>query len=602
MIVGQVVDQDGRPVPEAIVTMTMPRFLQNLDLRVGADPAIPSGRVMADAEGRFFFTDLPPGEFYLNATKDGFAPSVFGERRPYGGAPRLALGEGERRTDVKIPVWKYAVIAGTVVDEAGEPVVGISVRALVKDVIGGATRFGNLQVNSTLVPNAVTDDRGMFRLPQLFAGTYVVVVPSQHSTVPAAMVAGTLPTGLRNELIMAGVQDVPLLGRPGTQQIGDFALATPNRVLIPPPPSPDGRMQTYRTTYFPSATTAAEATQVALGWGEERTDVTIALRPVPAVRVSGRLVAPDGSVPPPMTLRLASAALGDVVSVDGSIGPDYIGFDAAIGLSDATGRFALIGVPPGDYVLKHASRFLSRAVDQGRPAYWISQPISVGTDDLHDLAVDLRPALRVEGRVEVLGATGARPLPPLIARGSVTFETPFATSGQFFASGEDGAFWTVAAGGEYIARPVETNGWFVHSVKLGDKDITDRVFELREDTASLVVTYTDRPSKIAGTVKDARGAGSSTAVALAFPVDPRRWIGYGNSSRLLVEVPASGDGIYTFNHLPPGDYNVIAIEHADSEGWRDPATLKLLASHATKITVAAGDGAKTLDLAVKGIR
>ena len=61
-------------------------------------------------------------------------------------------------------------------------------------------------------------------------------------------------------------------------------------------------------------------------------------------------------------------------------------------------------------------------------------------------------------------------------------------------------------------------------------------------------------------------------------------------------------GVYTIDHLPPGDYYAIAIEAADIDGWRDPATLEALASQATRLTVAAGDAPKTLDLRVKAIR
>ena len=68
-------------------------------------------------------------------------------------------------------------------------------------------------------------------------------------------------------------------------------------------------------------------------------------------------------------------------------------------------------------------------------------------------------------------------------------------------------------------------GWFVHSVTLGGKDITDRVFDLQADATSLVVTFTDRPSKLSGTVTDDRGAASPTAVVLVFPADPQRWSG-----------------------------------------------------------------------------
>src|SRR5687767_9531350 len=239
MIIGQVVDAaTGDPVAEAIVRLTMPKYLEH--------PTTPKGRVIADSEGRFFFTDLPPGEYFLQAAKDGYAPGTYGQRRAWGQSQLVSLGQGERPTDITLRVWKYGVIAGTVVDEAGEPVVGVAVRALMKDVVAGRTRYGNMEVIPELVPTATTDDRGIFRLSQLKPGTYVVLVPSTQTTVPAAFLEGPDPT-LRSDLFFAGVSEVSLLGQPRTQQVGDFALLTLNRVLIPPPPSPAGRMAVYPT-------------------------------------------------------------------------------------------------------------------------------------------------------------------------------------------------------------------------------------------------------------------------------------------------------------------------------------------------------------------
>src|SRR5204863_3700861 len=130
-------------------------------------PTTPKGRVMTDDEGGFFFADLPPGEYFVEATKNGYAPGTYGLRRAWGLSQLVSLGEGERLSDIKLRMWKYGVIAGTVMDEAGEPVVGVAVRALIKDVVAGRTRYGNLEVIPELVPSATTDDRGMFRLSQL---------------------------------------------------------------------------------------------------------------------------------------------------------------------------------------------------------------------------------------------------------------------------------------------------------------------------------------------------------------------------------------------------------------------------------------------------
>jgi hypothetical protein len=594
LIVGQVVDATtGAPIGEAVVQLTTPKYFNN--------PTAPKGRVMADGEGRFFFTDLPAGEYYLQATKDGYARGEYGQRRASGQSQLLSVGEGERLSDVKLLVWKYGAIDGTVVDEAGEPVVGVAVRALVKNVVAGRIQFGNMEVIPERVPGAITDDRGMFRLSQLVPGKYVVLVPSTQTTLPAAWLAG--PDGwLRTELFWAGVNEVALLGQPRTQQIGAAALMTLNSVLIPPPPSSEDRMAVYPTTFFPSAATAGAATQITIGAGEERTDVAIALRPVPAVRVIGRLIAPDGAAPPPTSIRLTGIAMTDVITSNTPSGPGNVGFETVVSMSDEAGRFTLLGVPPGEYVLGQASRFLSRALRDGSPAYWISQPVTVGTDDLSDLTVALRPALRVEGRVEFRSGNSPQTAPPTIA--GLILETPFGEPGQVAVEITRGAtpmFSTVAAGGRYIVHPYEFSGWFVQSVTLAGKDITDRVVSLQSDAISFVVTYTDRPSKVSGTVSDTRGATSPTAVVLAFPADRQLWSGYGASPRNLKSALTSRTGVYTFEHLPPGEYLVIAIDPGDAEGWQDPARLEALAVEATKLTVAAGEP-KTLDLRLKAIR
>jgi Carboxypeptidase regulatory-like domain len=232
MIVGQVVDAGtGAPIGDAIVRMTLRTSV--------ASPSAPRDRVMTDGDGRFFFADLPAGEYYLQATKDGYAAAEYGQRRARSQSQLLSLGEGERLSDVKLRVWKYAVIGGTVVDEAGEPVIGVAVRALMKNVIAGRVQFGNAEVVSELVPSAITDDRGVFRLSQLLPGTYVVGVPSTQTTLPAAALESP-NAALLTELFMSGVQEVAPPGQPRTQQIGDSALMTLTSVTIPPPVSPDG--------------------------------------------------------------------------------------------------------------------------------------------------------------------------------------------------------------------------------------------------------------------------------------------------------------------------------------------------------------------------
>jgi hypothetical protein len=596
MIVGQVVDADtGAPIPEAIVLINLPKYSAAL-------PTTPRGRVMADGEGRFFFAALPAGDYYLQASSTGYQWGVYGQRKPMGAYLTLPLAEGEQRTDVKLRLWKYAVITGTVLDEADEPVVGITVRALGRELVGGRIRYGTFQVRDDLVPSAVTDDRGVFRLSQLLPDTYVIAVPSTQNTVPVDLLSSP-DAAARTELAYAGVAEIGPVGQPGTLRIGDVALLTSSRMQVPPAASSSGRMEAYRTTFYPTAMTAGEAMPITLRAGEERSGVAITLRPAPAVRVSGRLVTPDGAAPPPMGIYLAGEASKDVIVRRPP--PNNSNFDTAVTLSDARGRFTFLGVPPGEYVLRQSSPFLSRALRTGVPTFWVSQPLTVGaTDTTDDIVVVARPSLRVGGRFEFRSGTGLQTPGGLVSAG-LSLDTPFAETPGVAVSirPSDGlTFQTMAAGGTYLIQPNESSGWYTQSVTVGGRDYTNRVFELNEDTTSIVIVMTDRPVTISGTVRDALGGVSQTAVVLAFPTDRQRWTGYGRSPRTLASVNTTTTGKYTIVHLPAGEYFVIAVEADDTDDWQDPKTLEQLSTWATRITIGAGDAARTIDLNVQGVR
>jgi hypothetical protein len=382
--------------------------------------------------------------------------------------------------------------------------------------------------------------------------------------------------------------------------MGEVAMVTLSSVLTPPPPTSSGRVQVYRATYYPSATSAAAAAQVTVGPAEERTDLTIAMRPVTAVRVSGRLVAPDGSAPPPMALRLSGEAATDLALESRASSTTESGFDAATGMSDATGRFTFIGVPPGTYQLTQSNPFLDGRVKQDLDVFWVSQRVTVGDADVVDLAVEARRPLRIDARVEFLGASGPQPRPVDFLNLGVTLERPFAGPGQFAVFSREGLTFTAfAEGGQYSLVPTERPGWVLRSMTADGKDITDRVLDLRADTM-LVMTFTDRPSKVTGMVRDARGEASATATVLAFPADQKRWVGSGRSSRTIRSVTTTRTGTYTFAHLPPGEYNVIAVDDPDPE-WSDAKRLETLAAQATKLTVVDGQAA-SLDLTLKVIR
>src|SRR5262245_20092650 len=127
LVIGQVIDgTTGRPVPEAMVDL----LPAGLVAPPTAPNASPRGRVITDSSGRFFCATRPASRDNLRALKAGYMDSRGIVRRPMGPVTPIDLVDGQKLLDVKMPIWKFATIAGTVIDEAGEPVVGAEVRAL----------------------------------------------------------------------------------------------------------------------------------------------------------------------------------------------------------------------------------------------------------------------------------------------------------------------------------------------------------------------------------------------------------------------------------------------------------------------------------------
>jgi hypothetical protein len=246
VIAGLVVDGvTGKPITAAVVAVSGPTLLGTWQVP----------KVLTDTDGRFVFGGLEAGLCTVTATKGGYADGVPGRRRAGGSAPPVRLTAADASVNVTVPMWRYSAISGTVVDEAGEPVVNVQVRTLSRDAGTGRYRKG---------PATFTDDRGAYRVGALVAGDYLVVaVPS------------------------------PL------------ALTTARRREVYPP------------TFHPSTLAPAQAGHVTLGSGEDRGGVDVQVASVIAARVSGVLL--NGGRPVPLTPVLlvpsgSDAVPGDILS------------------------------------------------------------------------------------------------------------------------------------------------------------------------------------------------------------------------------------------------------------------------------------------------
>src|SRR5579864_7063306 len=594
LIYGQAIDGvSTRPVANALVTLMVP----------GSIPV----RVLTDSDGRYAFRDVPKGGFSVTASKPGYSDGAYGRLRPNGPSQALQVTDGQRVTDVTLPLWKLGTIAGAVFDESGEPVVGAEIRVLARTVVAGKRQ---LQVSGS----STTDDRGMYRVGSLVPGEYVVVLPM------------TPPTPIKAMMLLPGL-DLPLPAPPsgggggatfsatysvsGGGASGRFTTVQSDSSagLGPAGFTDDGHELWYQTTYYPSALTAARADVVTIKPGEEHAAVDFTIKAVRTVDVSGTLM--DSTGPAVSTLlTLQPADAGDLVSP----------IETANALTDTSGHFQFTRVPAGQYFLRAVKS--PRGAPGGNvqtfqlggatmvirsdiqttgdavpplptdPTMWIEAPVAVGPSDITDLAVMLRPGIRVGGRVEFTGSA-TRPTPDQYPTIGVTLIPADGKPSAFPVRGRvdpSGTFTTMGVpSGKYVLRVDAPTGWVLRGAMLDNRDISDAPVELRDaDVENVTIAFTDQRTSVTGEVTTSSGSPDGKATVILFPQDATLWVDSGPSPRRLKTTRPRGDGTYSMS-VPAGDYYVIAVRDSGSFEWNDPQFLAAIAPAAVRISVNEGD-------------
>ncbi|MFI5178094.1 MAG: collagen binding domain-containing protein [Vicinamibacterales bacterium] len=492
---------------------------------------------VADDRGRFYFVGLHGGQYFLGATKPGYLDGINGQRHAGGDGVPFEIAEHQWTTDARISLWHSATLGGFVSDEAGEAVIGVRVEALRRQFVGTVPQLVAFGAD-------VTDDQGAYRISDLPPGSYVVEVSS-------ALV--------KND---AGGLD---------------------EFLLPVPAGFDRRHATaYPATYHPGAPTSTTALVVTVGNGEDRGNVDVRLTPAPAVSVRGTVVGPEGPIDGQL-LRLIAAD-------DEEAAP---GRERAVTISAANGAFVFPEVPAGEYVVEPvAAQKAPAAIDAATaptPSLWGRAAVTVADRDVDDVRITMQPGATVSGQVAYEIVHG----PP--NTGHALSIDVVAASGRSARQGDiddQGAFAIHGlAPGSYFVFPVEPPpGWYLKSVTSRGRDLlsTPLVIAPSEEVMDLLVTFTDRPTEIIGTVTDARYYPVATATVLAFPAESPGASAIRSPLRMR-STRATTAGVFHLIGLPIGDYYLVAVDDASSEGWQDPQRLDALRALAVRVSIKNSD-------------
>jgi protocatechuate 3,4-dioxygenase beta subunit len=134
------------------------------------------GTALADSEGRFQVSGLPPGEYRVRVDHQGFERAAYGSRGPDRPGKIITLAQGEVRSGLAIGLQPLGVITGVVLDQDGDPLPQAQVQ-LFRSVF----RRGKRHLEHSNM--AITNERGEYRLYHVAPGRYYLMALSNRGPI-----------------------------------------------------------------------------------------------------------------------------------------------------------------------------------------------------------------------------------------------------------------------------------------------------------------------------------------------------------------------------------------------------------------------------------
>jgi hypothetical protein len=251
--------------------------LRRAQVRLTVDELIPPRTASTSNDGRYEIRDIPPGRYTLRVQRSGYIALNYGQRRPGEQARPLEIAANEVLEKVDFALSRMGIVSGRVLDELGEPIVGVTVWAMQPRYFDGRRK---------LVPtggNARTDVTGHYRLLSLPPGDYVVMGTTRET----------------------------------------WPLDTdPKQVFA------------YAPTYFPGTPASAVARRVKVGVGQETPGIDFSLVPGRTSKVSGNATSVSGRSLAGETVTMSQDIAGPTTSMGPSVASAKVAGDGTWTLSN----------------------------------------------------------------------------------------------------------------------------------------------------------------------------------------------------------------------------------------------------------------------------
>jgi Carboxypeptidase regulatory-like domain len=508
VITGRVLNESGQPIPGARVSL-------------GAFGGTGGRSTATDSDGNFKAPGLDAGLYRVGASSPGYVSEA-----PQSGA-NSSPAYYRPGDSVTLKLIKGGVIAGTVTNSAGEPVVNIGVRAIrVRDAEGKQQQMSGASRERT------TDDRGYFRLYGLQPGSYVVYTGG--------------------------------IGQSFGPSTNPYANDAP--------------------TYAP-ASTRDTAAEIVVHSGEEAL-ADIRYRGEPGHSVSGKITGVQTSLPATPGVSLVDLESHSVIASTGATGEDRT-FQLN-GVSDGEYEVVATGSagPNGDRSVSAPRRLTVKGSDVTglelalAPLGSIAGRIVVETDS--KLACGrrrdslLRETLVSLGRVRVEEKPDPRNPRDKSAQAIDPQVFGPASSDLVPNDKSEFTFRGLYAGSYRLNTGLRTAGWFVRAIALGapdQKSAAGRAPEANpmrdgiaiksgEKLTGLTINITEGGAGLRGRVSVPEGQQLSRATRVYVTPSDRE-----DAENMLrfYEAPVDNDGSFTIGNVAPGRYWIIARSASESD-------------------------------------
>jgi protocatechuate 3,4-dioxygenase beta subunit len=330
----------------------------------------------------------------------------------------------------------------------------------------------------------------------------------------------------------------------------------------------------FAPTYYPGTPSVAEAQRVRVTVGTEVT-ANFALVTARTLRVTGTVTDSQGRPVSQGFVMVQEGQSRGFFSMGGG------------GMIKPDGSFTIGNLAAGDYVLHvtiepRSSSGFSRGDEE-----FASVPISLGGDDLTDLAIVTSRSTPIAGQVVFDGGqpAGIRPGDVSFFLAAANLVSPMA--GTMATPKDDWTFEAQVREAPVLLRARTPDGWSLRAVLQGGVDVTDSGIQFRpgEQIDDVQVLLSGRSSRISGTAVDARGVPAREYTVIVYVDDPARW---GPMSRYLATARPDQQGRFEMTKLPPGTYLAVALDYLEDGQGSDPEFLQQMRPYATPIQL--GDG------------